>query len=87
MVEDFRVLASLVHATDAIWLTSSFAAADELASGVFRQLPFPELLEPQSFELSIYSLVRRSQSPAALQMIQAIRHRIKELRRSLAHSA
>ena len=87
MVEDFRVLASLVAATDAIWLTSSFAAADELASGVFRQLPFPELLEPQSFELSIYSLVRRSQSPAALQMIQAFRHRIKELRRSLAHSA
>jgi DNA-binding transcriptional LysR family regulator len=83
VIEDFRVLASLVRDTDAIWLTSSFAVAEELASSRFRELPLPPELEPRSFELSMYSLVRRSQSPAALQLGQAFRQRIRELHQIL----
>jgi DNA-binding transcriptional LysR family regulator len=78
-IDDFGVLRSLVRHTDAIWLTSSHAVAEELSEGVLAELPLPEGLQPRSFELSMYSLVRRTKSPAAVEIGEAFRRRIKEL--------
>jgi DNA-binding transcriptional LysR family regulator len=84
-IDDFGVLRSLVRATDAIWLTSSYAVAEELAEGSFAELPLPPDLQPRSFELCMYSLVRRTKSPAALEIGEAFRRRIKELSSAAKH--
>ena len=79
VIDDFSVLRSLLRTSNAIWLTSSYAVAEELSDGSFAQLPLPAGLEPRSFELHMYSLVRRTKSPAALEIAEAFRKRVKEL--------
>jgi DNA-binding transcriptional LysR family regulator len=86
-IDDFGVLRSLVRNTDAIWLSSSYAVAEELSEGIFAELPLPAGLQPRSFELSTYSLVRRTKSPAAIEIGEAFRRRIKELSCAAAVSA
>ena len=84
VIDDFGVLRSLVRTTDAIWLTSAYAVAEELSQGVVAELPLPENLEPRSFKLSMYSLVRRTKSPATLELADAFRRKIKELSETIA---
>jgi DNA-binding transcriptional LysR family regulator len=79
VIEDFGVLRSLVRTTNAIWLSSSYAVAEELSEGIYAELPLPAGLEPRSFELGMYSLVRRTKSPAALEIAEAFRKRIRAL--------
>jgi DNA-binding transcriptional LysR family regulator len=79
IIEDFGVLRSLVRETDALWLTSSYAVAEELAEGAFAELPLPMEWDPRTFEVCMYSLVRRTKSPAAVQIAEAFRRRVKEL--------
>lgn len=80
-IGELVALRSLVRETDAIWLTSSYAVAGDLAEGLFAQLPFPAGLTPRSFELHMYSLVRRTRSPAAAELGDVFRRRIKLLSR------
>jgi DNA-binding transcriptional LysR family regulator len=83
VIDDFGVLRSLLKTTNAIWLSSSYAVADDLADGTFALLGLPADMEPHSFELYMYSLVRRTKSPAAVEIGDAFRKRIKDLSRSV----
>lgn len=79
VIEDLHVVHSILQSTNAIWLSSSYAVAAELAAGVFEELPLPEDLQPRSFELFMYSLARRTKSPAAVEIEEAFRQRVGEL--------
>lgn len=81
-IDDLWALRSLVRETDAIWLTSSFVVADDLASGTLKQLAFPPDLDTRSFEVFMYSLVRRSKSLSIVAVEEAFRRRIEDLSRT-----
>lgn len=79
VIGELTALRALVRDTDAIWLTSSFVVMDELLAGQFDQLPFPEGIAPQTFELFLYSLIRRTKSPSANELEDTFRRRISDL--------
>lgn len=85
-VNELAALRSLVRKTDAIWLSTAYAVADDLADGVFSQLPLPADLEPRSFEVFMYSLVRRTKSPSAIAIAEAFRKRVSELSRTFGRA-
>jgi hypothetical protein len=41
MIEDFASLSAITQATNAVWATSAYSVARELAASVLRQLPWP----------------------------------------------
>lgn len=75
VIEDFGVLAGLTASTDAIWLSSTYAIRDEMASGALVEL----WRARQHTEVALYQLKRRSQSPLADAMIREIRQHINLL--------
>lgn len=77
VVEDFETLAALTAKTDAIWICSPFAVKAEISDGVLQVLPQPAAERPTKMRIMMYSLDRRSQSPAA--------RALKELFRTLIH--
>ncbi|MDE2410198.1 MAG: LysR family transcriptional regulator [Sphingomonadales bacterium] len=77
LFEDATTLSRLTQDSDAIWMTSAFAIAPELATGLLRELPWPAGDSPGSFRVAMYSLERRTLSPAALELRQAFRGRIQ----------
>lgn len=79
VVEEYGILSGILQDSDAIWLTSPFAVAREIAQGALVEIPLPPDLQPRSIELFMYSLVRRSQSPAVLQLKQAFRRNVRTL--------
>lgn len=79
LVEGFDVLMSITRRSDAIWLTSGFCAFDELQSGELRTLPFGPG-PGRDYRLILYSLARRTPSPAAQMIKQIFRKRIRDLR-------
>jgi len=83
MIEDFASLSAITQATDAVWATSAYSVAPELAAGVLRQLPWPAGAPASAFAVMMYSLDRRAQSPAALELKQAFRQRIRGLEECL----
>lgn len=83
IIEELSALRSLVRETDAIWLTYQFVIADDLASGTLQQLPLPADLQTGHLEVFMYSLSRRSKSPAIVAIEEAFRERIQELSRRL----
>lgn len=83
-IEDLSALRSLVRETDAIWLTCPFVIADDLASGTLQQLQLPADLQTGPLEVFMYSLSRRSKSPAIVAIEEAFRERIQELSRRLS---
>lgn len=85
VIGELSALRSLVRKSDAIWLSSAYAVADDILDGSLEQLPLPPNLEPRSFELFMYSLVRRTKSPSAIAIGDALRKRIKELSCDLGH--
>ncbi|CAN7489966.1 LysR family transcriptional regulator [Phenylobacterium sp. LjRoot225] len=76
--EDFGSLSDIVRTTDAIWLTSAYAVARELEAGTFCELPW-KASAARRFSVLMYSLDRRPQSPAALELKQAFRQEIRRL--------
>jgi DNA-binding transcriptional LysR family regulator len=84
IVEDFDTLIHLTSSTDAIWLTSAFAVAGELARGELCRLRSPRRQDHGYFDIAFLSLDRRSQSPAAQHMKQALRKRFHSLTRDAA---
>lgn len=87
MIEDFASLSAVTQATDAVWATSAYSVAPELAAGVLRQLPWPADAPASAFAVMMYSLDRRAQSPAALELKQAFRRRIRRLEESVRRGA
>ena len=65
MIEDFGTLAALTGSTNAIWRSSTYAAVAELAGDVL-ELPVSSIPGREEHRMVMYSLDRRTQSPAAL---------------------
>lgn len=80
VIEDFGALVRLTAATDAIWHSSSYAVAAELAEGILCELPRRKGVEPLEFGMILYSLERRTQSVSAKSLAQLFRSHIKALR-------
>jgi DNA-binding transcriptional LysR family regulator len=81
ILEDHGALMRLTEASDAVWLSSSFAAADEILQGRIRELPRSG---ERQFPIVMCSLDRRSLSPAALRLRDQFRARIRALSERLA---
>lgn len=79
VIEDFGSLAAITAATDAIWFSSPYAATEELRAGQLRELPRPTHVPPLEVRMVVYTLERRSQSPLARLITQALRRQIKVL--------
>jgi len=76
--DDHQLLSDLTRATDAVWLSSAFAAQAELEAGTLVALPHGSGA-PLRFPVVSYTLEGRSQSPAAVALVKAARSRIRRL--------
>ena len=81
VIEDFGSLSRIASSTDAIWFSSSYAAATEMRSGILCELPGSVNDWPREVRIVMYTLGRRSQSPLALSIKQSLRRHIKRLAR------
>jgi DNA-binding transcriptional LysR family regulator len=86
VVEDHTALLRIVETSDAVWLSSSFAVADEIIAGRIKPLVVPGWQEA-GFRIVMYSLDRRSLSPAALRLRQQFQARIRRLHETMAEAA
>lgn len=85
IISDLTAARVLVRETDAIWLTSSFVVADDLVDGALVELPVPAEVEDQSFEVFMYSLVRRTKSPSVVEIEEIFRRQIRMIANKLTH--
>jgi DNA-binding transcriptional LysR family regulator len=65
VIEDYGVASRITELSDAIWLSSTFAAMFEIRSGRLPQTEPPQKQKAFRFKMMMYSLDRRSLSPAA----------------------
>ena len=79
IIEDYGVAARLTESTDAIWLCSTFAASPEIRTARLREIPPPNGQKGLRFRMMLYSLDRRSLSPAALMLKGMFQDRIRAL--------
>lgn len=87
ILEDHAALLRITEDSDAVWLSSSFAVADEIAQGRICELPaalWGRGRAPGAFPVVMCTLERRSLSPAALRFKELFQARIRELTRQLA---
>jgi DNA-binding transcriptional LysR family regulator len=84
LLEDLGALARITESSDAIWLSSSFAAAEAIMEGRIRELPPERGRGAGEFRVVMYSLSRRSLSPAALRLRELFREKIRTLSTALA---
>jgi DNA-binding transcriptional LysR family regulator len=78
IIEHFETLVEVTVATDAIWICSPFALKNEIASGILQDLSAGRT-PMQEMRIMMYSLDRRTQSPAARDLKDLFRTRIKRL--------
>ncbi len=74
IIEDYGVASRITEITDAIWLSSTFAAAFEIRAGRLQEIPVPQGQKAFRFKMMMYSLNRRSLSPA----IQMLKEKFKK---------
>jgi len=79
VIEDFDTLIEVTRSSDAIWLTSAYAVADELAEGALGTPPHPTTVYSGYFEVGFISLDGHSQSPAAQLMKHSLRRQFSAL--------
>jgi DNA-binding transcriptional LysR family regulator len=79
VIEDYGVAARLTEVTDAIWLCSTYAASPEIRAGRLQEIPPPPGQKALRFRMMLYSLDRRSLSPAALMLKSMFEERIRAL--------
>lgn len=79
IVEDNSVLAEVAENSDAIWMTSPFVALDSLEAGRLKAIPPARDEPPVRISVVIYSLNRRSLSPAALRLKRLVQLGIQNL--------
>lgn len=73
-LEDLPACLSLLEKTDAIWMTSDLAAADELRQGRVVEISLPEVPNRSgSVRQMFYCMTGRSLSPAALRLRRLFR--------------
>lgn len=72
LIEDFATLAELTASTDAVWLSSAFAMQDRIVDGSLVEL----FRASQHIEVTLYSLKRRSRSPLADSIGNALRRQV-----------
>ncbi len=77
LIEDYGAAARIAEQTDAIWVSSPFAGADEIRDG--RLMKLPDACRPGRMRMVMYSLYRRSLSPAALLMKKLYQQQIRKL--------
>ncbi len=78
LIEDYSAAARITEQTDAIWVSSPLAAAAEIREGRLVELPGNGRRSPR-VRLVMYSLNRRSLSPAALMLKKLYQKQIKKL--------
>lgn len=78
-IEDYGVASRMTAMTDAIWLSSTYAAAAEIESGLLQELPAARGRKSLRFKIMMYSLQRRSLSPAARLLKERFQERIARL--------
>jgi DNA-binding transcriptional LysR family regulator len=81
VIEDFGSLARIAASSDAIWFSSPYAVPIELGSGILRELPGADDDRPREVRILMYTLERRSQSPWARSIKEALRGHIRRLAR------
>jgi DNA-binding transcriptional LysR family regulator len=82
VLEDHAALLRITERSDAVWMASCYAVADEIAEGRIRELPpsmWPYARGGGRFRVMMYGLDRRSLSPAALKLQELLRARIGAL--------
>ena len=90
VLEDHAALLRVAESSDAVWLSSSFAVADEIAQGRICELParfWGRGRAPGPFPVVMCSLERRSLSPAAQRFRELFQARIRELTHRLPTNA
>jgi DNA-binding transcriptional LysR family regulator len=75
IVEDFSTLASITASTNSLWLSSAYAIDEELRGGALREF----LRAKQHIEIAMYSLKRRSRSPVAAAVADALRGHVNRV--------
>lgn len=83
VIEDSESLSLLTESSDAIWLSSTFAAAEAINQGRLVELKPPAGESAGRLRTMFYSLDRRSMSPAALRLQTQLRARLQLLWGSL----
>ena len=83
ILEDYAAAARIAETTDAIWLSSTFAAAPEIRAGRLEEIAPPPGQKGLRFRMMLYSLDRRSLSPAAVLLKDLLRERIRSLSREM----
>lgn len=83
IIEDYGAAAHVTRTTDAIWLSSTFAAAAEIRAGRLEEIPPPPGQRGLRFRMMLYSLARRSLSPAAQMLKGLLQERIRTLDREM----
>jgi DNA-binding transcriptional LysR family regulator len=79
LIEDYGVASRITEFTDAIWLSSTFAAMFEIRAGRLQEIAPPKGQKPFRFKMMMYSLSRRSLSPAALMLKEMFQQQFNEL--------
>jgi DNA-binding transcriptional LysR family regulator len=82
ILEDHTSLLRITERSDAVWMASAYAVAEEIAEGRIRELPkemWPYARGGGRFRVMMYVLDRRSLSPAALKLQELLRARIGRL--------
>ena len=74
-VESMEVLAHLAETSDAIWMSSTFAAASELSGGTLVPLETPEITQGHPIEVGLFYLRHKTPSP----LIQDITLRLERV--------
>jgi DNA-binding transcriptional LysR family regulator len=65
VVDDYALLAHITERSDAVLVSSSLALASEISEGRLVEIPPPKGERQMSMEMMMYSLARRTLSPAA----------------------
>ena len=84
LIEDYGVASRITELTDAIWLSSTFAAMFEIRAGRLQEIAPPKGQKPFRFKMMMYRLNRRSLSPAAVMLKEMFQQQFGEL---TAHSS
>lgn len=81
IAEDFNLLARVTECSDALWFTSAFAVAEQIREGRLAEVPPPSGQARQRFRMMMYSLDRRTLSPAVLRLAELFQQEISALER------
>ena len=76
VLENYAALAQIMQTSDAIWLTSSFSMSDAISRGSIKSIPVSGI---PRLRMLMYSLDRRTLSPAAVKLQTEFRTRIRAL--------